>query len=82
MRVLAIAAHPDDLETACAGTLAKYALAGHTVIMCNLSDGALGGNIPKAELAALRSKEAEASAAIIGAEYIPPLFEDLEYLPG
>ena len=49
MRVLAIAAHPDDLETACAGTLAKYALAGHTVIMCNLCDGALGGNIPAAE---------------------------------
>ena len=81
MRVLAIAAHPDDLETACAGTLAKYALAGHTVIMCNLCDGALGGNIPKAELATLRRKEAEASAAIIGAEYIPPLFEDLDIYP-
>lgn len=81
MRVLAIGAHPDDLESACAGTLAKYAQAGHTVIMCNLCNGALGGRIPKAELAAIRRKEAEAAAAVIGAEYMGPLFEDLGIYP-
>lgn len=78
MRVLAIVAHPDDIEMSCAGTLAKYAQAGHSVVMCNLCDGALGGNIPKEELAAIRSREAKAAAGIIGAEYIPALFEDLD----
>ncbi len=81
MRVLAIGAHPDDHEVSCAGTLAKYARAGHKVMMCNLCDGALGGRIPKAELAAIRRREAEASAAVIGAEYIPPTFEDLDLYP-
>lgn len=81
MRVLAMVAHPDDIEMSCAGTLAKYAQAGHTVIMCNLCDGALGGNMPKEELAAIRRREAAAAAAVIGAEYIPALFEDLDLYP-
>lgn len=33
MRVLAIGAHPDDLEIMCAGTLAKYARRGDEVYM-------------------------------------------------
>lgn len=78
MRVLAIAAHPDDIEINCAGTLAKYAQAGHTVLMCTLCNGALGGNIPKDELAAIRHREAEAAAAVIGAEYIPAIYDDLD----
>ena len=81
MRVLAMGAHPDDLEFGCTGTLAKYAQAGHTVIMCNLCDGALGGRIPKAELAAIRRTEAAAAAAVIGAEYMGPVFEDLGIYP-
>ena len=81
MRVLAIVAHPDDIEMSCAGTLAKYAQAGHDVVLCNLCDGALGGNIPKAELAAIRRDEAAASAKVIGAEYIPAPFEDLDLFP-
>ena len=31
MNILAIGAHPDDVETMCAGTLAKYASLGHKV---------------------------------------------------
>lgn len=81
MRVLAIGAHPDDHEAGCAGTLAKYALAGHTVYMCNLCNGALGGRMPKEELAAIRQREAAAAAAVIGAHYIPPVFEDLDIYP-
>ena len=68
MRILAIVAHPDDIEMSCAGTLAKYARAGHDVVMCNLCDGALGGNLPKAELAEIRAKEGAAAAAVIGAQ--------------
>jgi LmbE family N-acetylglucosaminyl deacetylase len=81
MRVLSIVAHPDDIEISCAGTLAKYAQAGHDVVMCNLCDGALGGNLPKAELAAIRAREGAAAAAVIGASYIPAVFEDLDIYP-
>ncbi len=32
MRVMAIGAHPDDIEINCAGTLARFAQAGHEVV--------------------------------------------------
>jgi len=35
MRVMAIGAHPDDLEILCAGTLARYVAEGHAVTMCH-----------------------------------------------
>lgn len=71
MRVLAIGCHPDDLEIACAGTLAKYKKQGHDVIMCHLANGNLGHAIIKPdELRAIRTKEAEASGALIGVEVI------------
>ncbi len=39
MRVLAIGAHPDDIEIACAGTLAKCVKRGDEVFVCHLSSG-------------------------------------------
>ena len=42
MNILAIGCHPDDLEIACAGTLAKYAKRGDKVIMCHVANGNLG----------------------------------------
>ena len=35
MRVLAVGAHPDDLEILCGGTLARYTKEGHDVVMCH-----------------------------------------------
>ncbi|HEY5253984.1 MAG TPA: PIG-L family deacetylase [Acidobacteriaceae bacterium] len=71
MRVLAIGAHPDDLELQCAGTMAKYALRGDHVIMAVAMSGDCGSaTLPKAEIAAIRGKEARASAAVIGAEFL------------
>ena len=35
MRVLAVGAHPDDLEILCGGTLARFVQDGHEVVMCN-----------------------------------------------
>lgn len=43
-RVLAIGAHPDDLELACGGTLARLADAGHEVHALIMSDGSVGGD--------------------------------------
>lgn len=38
-RILAIGAHPDDLELACGGTLTKAVRAGHQVLAVIMSDG-------------------------------------------
>ena len=43
MNVLAIGAHPDDIEYGCGGMLTKYAEKGHAVYLFIASDGALGG---------------------------------------
>jgi N-acetylglucosamine malate deacetylase 1 len=69
MNILALAAHPDDLEILCAGTLARYVRAGHHVVMCRAGTGDKGHTtIPSAELVEMRKKEAERAAEIIGAE--------------
>ena len=44
MNILAIGAHPDDIEFGCGGTLLKYANAGHNVYLLVLSYGSFGGD--------------------------------------
>ena len=71
MKVLAVGAHPDDLEISCAGTLTKMVQAGHEVVLCHASDGDKGHyEIPPGQLTAMRRKEAERAGAIIGCEVI------------
>jgi len=71
MRVLAIGCHPDDIEIACAGTLAKYKKLGHDVIMCHLANGDLGhAVIMPGELRVIRTKESEEAGDLIGVEVI------------
>ncbi|MCU1407220.1 MAG: family deacetylase [Glaciihabitans sp.] len=43
-RVLAIGAHPDDLELACGGSLARFADEGHEVMAIVMSQGDNGGD--------------------------------------
>ena len=70
MNILAIGCHPDDLEIACAGTLAKYAARGDRVIMCHVANGNLGhAVIMPEELREIRMKEAENAAKIIPVSY-------------
>ena len=61
MRVLAIGAHPDDIEFGCAGTLAHYSKKGDEVYLVVVADGGMGG-APQ-----VRKKEQEISAEIMGA---------------
>ncbi len=69
LRVLAVGAHPDDVEISCGGTLARYALAGHHVMMGYATNGDKGHlEIPPAELAEIREQESRAAAAVIKAE--------------
>ena len=68
-RVLAIGAHPDDLEIQCGGTLAKFARMGVAVSMAIATDGSAGHMlIPPKELAEIRHGEAQEAAQCIGAE--------------
>ena len=79
MRVLAIGAHPDDIEIACAGTLAKCVKRGDTVIVCHVSTGNLGHVvIPPEELKVIRANEAKKAGSLAGIEVISAGFNDLD----
>lgn len=70
MRVLAVGAHPDDLEQLCGGTLARYVAEGHHVVMCHTSLGDCGSFVhTRAQITEIRLAEARAAAAVIGAEH-------------
>lgn len=82
MNILAIGAHPDDIEILCAGTLARYAQDGHSVCMASFTCGDMGDtSIPPEKLAAIRRAEAETSAAIIGARLLWPAVMDEHVFP-
>jgi N-acetylglucosamine malate deacetylase 1 len=77
MRVLAVGAHPDDLEILCAGTLARFVLDGHIVAMAHACRGDKGhGQIPYEELSGIRDGEAQAAAGVVGAEALALGFLD------
>lgn len=60
--ILAIAAHPDDAELGCGGTIAKHTSLGYKVGIADLTRGELGTRgTPET-----RQKEASASAKILG----------------
>lgn len=68
-RVLAIVAHPDDIEFGMAGSIARWIDAGATVVYCIVTDGAAGSNQPGIdldELARTRVAEQRAAAAALG----------------
>lgn len=60
--VLAIAAHPDDIELSCAATVAKLTREGKKVGILDLTDGELGTRGSRS----IRFKEAAASSKILG----------------
>ncbi|MAU12989.1 MAG: GlcNAc-PI de-N-acetylase [Anaerolineaceae bacterium] len=68
MNILAIGAHGDDIEVQCGGTLAKAAARGDNTFMCVVTDGRGRPRGNPDEIAAVRHKESQASAAVIGAE--------------
>lgn len=69
-RILAIHAHPDDIETLAAGTLALLAGLGHGVTIVTATAGEGGSTETDAgETARIRQAEAAAAAALIGADY-------------
>lgn len=82
MNVLAIGCHPDDIEVACAGTMAKYKQQGHNVIVCHVANGNLGHEIIQPdELRAMRIQEAKNAGALAGIEVITCDVGDLKVYP-
>jgi LmbE family N-acetylglucosaminyl deacetylase len=77
MRVLAIGAHPDDVEYHCGGTLLRYKEAGHEVVIGIATNGDQGHySIPPVELAEIRRAEAQKAAEALDAELIWLGFHD------
>jgi LmbE family N-acetylglucosaminyl deacetylase len=60
-RVLAIGAHPDDVELGCGGALAKHQSRGDLLHILTLSLGAAGGDVN------VRATEAQRAADLLGA---------------
>jgi bacillithiol biosynthesis deacetylase BshB1 len=63
--VLAVGAHPDDVEIACGGTLASLARQGYKVGIIDLTDGE---PTPKSPGPEARLAEAQAAAQTLGAQ--------------
>jgi len=66
-RVLAIGAHPDDIEIACGGTLAKMRDAGYTIQGLIMTCGEQGGS------SEIRPAEAQEGARFLGLEKVQVL---------
>jgi len=76
--ILAIHAHPDDLEILAAGTLAQLSAAGHQVVIVSMTPGDCGSrDRAPDEIAAIRRREATAAARHISATYSCLEFRDL-----
>src|SRR6266446_7009331 len=72
LNVVCVGAHPDDPESGCGGTLARYAALGHAVTIVYLTRGERGiAGKSLDEAARIRSAECESACKIIGAK---PLF--------
>jgi LmbE family N-acetylglucosaminyl deacetylase len=79
--VIAIGAHPDDIEFYMAGTLLMLKRAGYETHYLSVANGSCGSTkYNAAALRAIRNTEARAAAKILGAEFHPPLTDDLEIL--
>ncbi len=57
MKILAVGAHPDDIEIGCAGSLLKYAASGHDVYLFIMTHGEMGGKAEKRKEEQARSAE-------------------------
>lgn len=69
-RLLFFGAHPDDCDLLCGGTALLWTAAGHQVKFVSVTSGDTGHQtLSRKQTAAVREKEAAASAAVAGIEY-------------
>ncbi len=68
-RVLAVMAHPDDIDFGAGGTIAALTAAGVHVSYCIITSGDAGGvdrDVPRSEIPAIRQAEQRAAGAALG----------------
>ena len=76
-KVVCVGGHPDDPESGCGGTLARYAALGHAVTIVYLTRGERGiAGKSLDESARIRSAECESACRIIGAS--PQFFGQID----
>lgn len=77
MKVLAIVAHADDMETHCGGVMAKYRSQGHDCAVIVTTNGNKGSfSHGPAEIMAIRREEQCRACRVLDME--PPVFLDFE----
>lgn len=77
--VLALFAHPDDIEFVAAGTLALLRQRGWDIHLMNLANGCCGSTTTSREQTArIRLAEAKQAASHLQATHYDPIFNDLE----
>ncbi len=70
-RILAIHAHPDDVEIQCAGTLALLKERGCHITIATMTAGDCGSaEMGPEEIARVRRNEAQAATDVLGADYM------------
>src|SRR5581483_7534408 len=72
--LLAFGPHPDDIELGLGGAIARHTSEGHSVVLCDLTEGELGSNGTVED----RRREAEAAAKVLGVR----LRENLQWPDG
>jgi LmbE family N-acetylglucosaminyl deacetylase len=68
-RLMAVSAHPDDMEFGCGGTIAKWVREGWEACLVICTDGRAGTadpNMDPMDLVHIRQREAKAAAAVLG----------------
>jgi LmbE family N-acetylglucosaminyl deacetylase len=85
-RALVVAAHPDDCEFGCGGTIAKWAQEGSDVLLVVATNGDKGNDNGKhtpEDLAKIRNKEQHSAAKLLGVKEVQFLpFADGSLLSG
>ncbi|MDF1590722.1 MAG: PIG-L family deacetylase [Desulfobacterales bacterium] len=64
MNILAIGAHPDDIEFGCGGALTKFAAKGHAVFLLVMTQGGMGAPPD------VRAKEQSDAKSLLGAQQL------------
>ena len=79
MNVLAVVAHPDDIEFVMAGTLLLLAERGWKTHYFNIANGCLGSmSTDRTETARIRLMESRNAAKLLGAEFYSPICDDMD----
>lgn len=71
--MLVIAAHPDDADIGCSGTMARWARAGKEIVYLICTRGDKGSSDPdmtSERLAEIRTQEQEAAARVVGVKEV------------